>query len=216
MSKGVVWAFGDSFTDSFIPPDWKNDFRHKYVDWKGYIPKVYCEIIAEHYDMEFKNFGLSGGDNYSILEEFSKESANIKEEDIVIIGWSNVDRFRLVAEYGEWVSLLPNYDHMLFRFKDISESTLMEIFNNRMTKKNYLSEINNWIKLIDTTLKNVRHVHWTPFNQKINALKIHKMNTIEMETKGLIRDGHFSEIGHEEISQILIKMIENFKNKTLI
>ena len=43
--KKTLWTFGDSFTQSFS--DSTDSWVKVYCDWKGYIPKVYGEILAD-------------------------------------------------------------------------------------------------------------------------------------------------------------------------
>ena len=46
----TIWAFGDSLTERYNPNE---SWAKKYIDWKGYLPKVYGNFIAEtlNYDL---------------------------------------------------------------------------------------------------------------------------------------------------------------------
>ena len=52
--KKTLWTFGDSFTESLS--DNKADWVQKYIEWKGYIPKVYGEVIAERMEIKLVKF----------------------------------------------------------------------------------------------------------------------------------------------------------------
>jgi len=65
--KRTLWTYGDSFTESMNTATgalWVDE----YVGWKGYIPKVYGEIISDNMGMELVNLGKGGSDNYSIFQ----------------------------------------------------------------------------------------------------------------------------------------------------
>ena len=65
--KKTLWTFGDSFTESFGTTKGRN-WIDNYIDWKGYVPKVYGEIISDEMGFELVNLGKGGSDNYSIFQ----------------------------------------------------------------------------------------------------------------------------------------------------
>ncbi len=212
-----LWTFGDSFTESFLP---KEDckvihWRHHYIDWKGYVPKVYGEFLSERLDMKLMNFGMGSWDNYSIFESFCKVVNQIEKNDLVIFGWSSLERFRIVNNGGYWHQLAPSYDRTYPIPHSLSERTIDEIFINR-THQRYSDEVNNWIKLINYTLKRISVIHWTPFINNIQATYLSGFPIIRDETNGIVNDGHFSEKGQEELSKILEAKYNRIKNKEII
>jgi hypothetical protein len=97
--------------------------------------------------------------------------------------------------------------------KNISINTINEILVNR-NHYLYSVEVNNWIKLINFTLKNNTVVHWTAFESSMNVIFIGGIERISVETNDEIIDGHFSEKGQLELSE---KLMSTFiKNKKLI
>ena len=52
--KRTLWTFGDSFTARFANTGWSTN----YVKWKGYIPKVYGEIISDKLEMQLQNWAF--------------------------------------------------------------------------------------------------------------------------------------------------------------
>jgi hypothetical protein len=199
-----VWTFGDSFTDGFRSND---TWAKTYVDWKGYIPLTYGEIISKELNYELINLGKGGSDNNTIFESFIKNIDNIKDGDIVIIGWSDIGRFRLATKNNEWSSFVPNFDNNLTDMENISDQTIMEICINRLSDV-YIDEVNIWINFIKKTIKNFKVINWSSFNQgKINGIFIFELEQITSETNGVIKDFHFSEKGQKQLSEILLKEI---------
>lgn len=212
-----LWTFGDSFTESFLP---KEDckvihWRHHYINWKGYVPKVYGEFLSERLGMKLMNFGMGSWDNYSIFESFCKVVNEIHKNDLIIFGWSSSERFRVVSTSGYWHQLAPSYDRTHPIVHSLSDNTINEMFVNR-SHIQYSYEVNNWINLINHTLKDKYVIHWTPFVNSINAIYLSGFPIIRDETNGVVNDGHFSEAGQEELSYVLEAKYNRIKNKEII
>lgn len=213
-----IWIFGDSFSASYKPDGVLNrDWRNNYVDWKGYTPKVYGEILANQLNIKLINKAVGGSDNYTIFQTFCNVSDLINKNDIVIFGWTSTIRFRLVAKNDNWESFLPNWKSNHNYIDSVSERTINEILINRESKK-YVDEINSWIKLINVYLKNNKVIHWNyeslPYSTKINGYHLNKFESIYTETNGEIDDGHFSETGQLKLSEFFLDKILN-PNKLL-
>lgn len=203
-----LWCFGDSYTERYKS---NVDWCKKYIDFKGYLPKVYCDFLSEELGVESQNCGVGGYDNYSIFESLCKKIHLIKENDIVIIGWSSVIRFRLAAKDGDWVKFVPGTvtDYHISHHTDASRNTIEEIFVNRDNLL-YYNEVNEWIHFINHTMKNNKVIHWTPFDDNVN-LNVHKLlkfETIKMETN-VVEDNHYGENAHKKLSSIFFELIKN-------
>jgi hypothetical protein len=205
----TVWTFGDSNTDGFRSSDL---WAKQYVEWKGYQPKVYGEIIAEKLDFELVNLGKGGSDNYTIFETFCSSIGKIRKNDIIIFGWSSPLRYRLVGFRGGWKSILPMINLNDKSLQNISPNTIDEMLLNR-NHRLYSIEVNNWIRLINLAFKDNIISHWTSFQCDIDAMYV-GTGRIALETNNEIADGHFSEKGHLELSEILMSTF--IKNKKLI
>ena len=204
-----LYIFGDSFSAGF---SFESNWTNPYVNWKGYTPKGFGEIISQKLNLELINLSENASDNYSILQKFCDNEKNIKKNDLVIIGWSSPLRFRLVSK--DWITILPNYDKFSTKEIDktkISESTLIEILLNRDDIR-YCNEVNSWIKLLNNLDKNI--IHWTPFDQRLDCMFLNKFETIVTETNGKLNDWHFSENGHKQLSDLFINKFKS-KNKIL-
>lgn len=208
----TLWTFGSSNTIPFTP-------NNAYTIWKGYIPKIWPELIAEKLECELKNMAISACDNYTIFETICNVSNEIKENDIVIISWTNPIRFRLVSEIDNknWTYVLSSFDkNLLKKFKNtISKNTLNEIIYNRKSDL-YINEISNWIKLINKTFQNNKVIHWSEFITAENIEVIKNCERICFETGGLIEDYHFSEKGNYDLAQIVMRSGKLIKKTNLI
>ena len=203
MSK--VWTFGDSLTDGFRSND---TWAKTYVEWKGYIPLTYGDIISKELNYELVNLGKGGSDNYTIFESFIKNIDKINNEDIVIFGWSDIGRFRLATKNNTWISFVPNFKNNYTNTENISTQTAMEISVNRLSEI-YIEEVNLWINFIKKTTKNFKIINWSVFNNgKIDGIFVKGIEQITNETKGEINDAHFSEMGQKQLSDILMREIK--------
>jgi hypothetical protein len=203
-----LWTFGDSYTDSFTPSDtWRMD----YVKWKGYIPKVYGEIIANKLDYKLQNISEVASCNYTIFQNICNNIDKINPDDVVIIGWSVVHRFRFVHK-DRWVRLFPeSIGHTPI---ELSDDTIQTILINRMHKL-YAEEVNSWIKIINYSLPNNKILHWSWWDNKdLNAKIFDGFETITKETNGKVVDGHWSEQGQLDASNYILKEL-NIDNKLI-
>ncbi len=204
MSK--LWVFGDSFSETFkkenggIYLEWKK----KYVDFKGYEPKVFGDIVAEKLNLELVNTNLKGlaSDNATILSRIVEHCDEIQDGDVISVGWSTLTRFRLV-KFKKNVWDIINPSHPIAIDGNISEKTIEEIGINR-THYLYHNELCDWVKLVDRLFKNNKVIQWTWTEHRL--LKCH---SIKDDTNGLLSDNHWSERGHQEFAEWFIDCHNN-------
>lgn len=207
---GTVWTFGDSLTEGFKSGDL---WARTYVEWKGYIPMTYGEIVADRFDYQIINLGKGGSDNYSIFEMFCKNINKFEKGDIVIIGWSDVGRFRLSNNNGRWTSIVPNFSNNINNIDNVNQNTVDQILVNR-TSKIYVDEVNSWINVIKKSLNGIKFISWSTFNNgKIDGIFIKNIELIMQETNGTINDAHFSELGQKTVAETIIGNIVDLDNK---
>ncbi len=218
VEKPVIWAFGDSYTDQFINP---RTTIKEYVDYKGYVPKNYIDIISENLNLKIRNLGKGGTSNRTILSSFINVLDEIKENDILIFGWTSPNRFRIISNDLFYDVVSPIDLHLPEDYLNVySEQTIVEISTMRMNFI-FLSEISEYIKWIKKTFPNNKIINWTwcHFNEpnypnQINFLKdfcsklVHYgfIEDIFTETNGKVKDYHYSERGHMILAG---KIIEN-------
>lgn len=221
----TLWVFGDSYSEPFSILNGM-EWKPQYIDWKGYSPKSYGEIVSEHFNLIHRNYAIGGADNYTIFERIVSCVDKIKPDDVIIIGWSHTLRFRLVNKMGVFNPIRPSSLEVVFDinrktpYLDVSDNTLKEIAINRDSKP-YIDELNSNIKLLNFIFKKNKIIHWSPFNQDIDGVNtttnsLIKLERISQETNSLINDGHYSESSHKLISNQFIYIINNydlFENK---
>lgn len=214
----TLWIFGDSFSTRFnnkILGRWDTN----YCNWKGYVPKYFGDIIANELKVDVKHFGIGGCDNYTLFHSIIKVINLIKSDDIIIIGWSDILRFRIPNKTGLFSTIRAhNFTNTMFlnKFKenfDFSEQSIKEVLISRDNEL-YVYELNDLIHLLNHIFKTNIVIHWSPFHQKSLHTTIRfseKIETINMETAGYVNDEHYSEGGQMKISNIFIDYIENWK-----
>jgi hypothetical protein len=210
-----IWAFGDSFTQSLAPVDGLSDWRQKYTEYKGYVPKVFTDFLSEDHKFSCINRGHGGADNYTILDIIINHLDQIKDGDIIIIGWSSVERVRLANKFGKFTTMHSNWDEnhkkMSCNLMGISINTMEELLVNRHDSSCYVSELNGIIKLLNHTFKNNMIIHWSPFCgffPGMDVISLPPIETISTETENKVHDGHYSENGHKTLSKHLHEVID--------
>jgi len=207
--KKCLWIFGDSFSDEFTPPDYdnKSDFRRLYVNYKGYVPKVFGQLISEELDLEYRNRAEQGECNDGIFQNICDVSDEIKDGDILIINWSYPNRFRIASKNGYWLRIVPNYEPDSKLLGDVSMNTINEILINRSSYL-FIKEVDSKIKFIKNAFKNNLIINWASFNHEYKlALFLNEYESINKETNGVINDGHYSENSHIKLAEYFIEII---------
>lgn len=200
-----LFVFGDSFTDKYIISN-----NTRYVNWKGYVPKCYHEILGDNLGLPVINFAKSYGmDNYTIFQELCDNIHNIKN-DIVVINWSEPVRFRMVDTItGKWRTILPIKSTRIVKglpyVNGVNDDTVEDVFANR-THPLWLKEIDSWVNIINAALHHSTVIHWSWFNDT-------SRETITQETNGEVLDFHYSEKGHQDLADWILKEISTGTNK---
>ena len=196
-----LWVFGDSFSIPFNKYPW-------YCEFKGYTPMTYYEIVANRYDMDVECHGIGGADNRSILDSIIPYLEQIKKNDLIIIGWTDWFRIRIVGDNGQWERLNPSHlNQPTINLKNFSNKTIKELIINRESIK-YIQEMNDLIKLIKFTFRDNIVIDWCWIDED-NVLNcsiphIGRQVTIKEETNDLIGDYHWGEEGHINLSKAII------------
>lgn len=240
MKKRTLWTFGCSFTAEYFPVDMPN-MKSNYDDYKrwrgGNLPKVWPTLLGEFLGYDVKNCASGGSSNHSIFSKFIEEHKNFEKDDLVIIGWTNLLRFRAYNKRdGNMNDILPSFINT-FGTDIFSDSTLIEIFDNR-SHPVWAKELWQWVSLINTTcrLLNVKILHWnsddTFFSKKYldsdevktfitspegnldvfeysRRLYADGKYTMEFETSGDVMDLHSGEFGHISQAKYFYEYIKN-------
>jgi hypothetical protein len=134
--------------------------------------------------------------------EFMKNYKDIKSNDIVIFGWSSIQRF-LMPNNGLWFSNLHG-------FKKLSQETKDEITIMRSDPL-FIQRQHEIINFIDDCLSNdVTTIHWT-----WSTISDKESLSICVETNGEIDDSHYGEEGHFNLYQKILSQLK-FTNRVKI
>lgn len=206
-----IWYFGDSNTEIYNPQyKWAND----YINWKGYVPNHWTEVLSERMGLPSHNLAKGGCDNYTIFDTLINNLDRISDNDIVIIGWTIPIRGRIAnLDTNEWMTIVPMSEPNL---KCISNNSIWEVVSLRDSKL-YTDEVLGWQKLIKRALSNNKVVFWSYFPEFSNKglvdykhwLGKTELLSIKDETKGMVSDAHFGENGNLIIANVMLNAVNN-------
>jgi hypothetical protein len=245
---GTLFTFGCSYTEDFervIESTKNSDFvpaQRKYVEnhLGGRIPKSWPQLLSEKLGFELKNYGVGGMCNYQIFEEICEHSDEFKNDDIVIVEWTHITRFRWAFNNGGWFSIFSDFTETTSEL--MSKITHSEILVNR-TNKLYVNEIYQYQKLLEQFCKllGVELYFWSSdddiiykenkeffkdkkyllndlisFNSNIfNIIQKNGGKTINEETNGEIPDNHLAESGHRVQAELFYNHIKHGEEKII-
>jgi hypothetical protein len=213
----MIWIFGDSYSAEF---DHKmmGPFADEYIKYKGYLPKTFGGFLSKHYDCSYKNLAIPGNNNDTIFEDVIKNAPSFQKDDIVIIGWSDIVRFRMAKndKTREFRQILPRTGDPEKYLKDVSRETINEILVNRMSPA-YYEEFKIRFNFINWLFRDMIHIQWTVHESNMSAMYItdvlnflhSNLNTVKDDTAGKVVDLHYSEIGHRKLADNFIELINN-------
>jgi hypothetical protein len=238
----TLFTFGCSHTEDFervLETTKNSDFipaQRRYVEnhLDGRTPKSWPQLLSEKLEIDLKNYGVGGMSNYQIFEEICEHCNEFKENDIVIIGWTHITRFRWAFNDGEWSSIFSDFTETTSEL--MNKLTHSEILVNR-TNKSYVNEIYQYQKLLVQFCKllGVKLYFWSSDDNLIykenkefftdkkyllndlisnnnnifNIIQKNSGKTINEETNGEIPDNHLAETGHRVQAELFYKHIIN-------
>ena len=200
-----LWIFGDSFSSKFI------NVKPEYVELLGFEPRIFGNYISEEFNLNLKIIAKPSKDNYTIFHDVIDNLDEIQKNDVVIVGWSDVVRFRISDLDENWMYILPNCTNDTEAYyAHFKPNELNKILVNR-TSILYKKEINNFIKIINQTIKDsfILHWSWLDYNDELNLdLPFNSFPSITQQTHKEIIDGHYSKEGHLFLSEIMINYMK--------
>jgi len=161
----TLHSFGCSFSEHFLERLENSYLNHDVLNsylklYKRDDLKSWHEYISNDLNLELNIQGHSGGSNYQIFESLCNSVDKFKENDIIIVEWSYVNRFRLSGEDSEnWTPILSNHSEHSF----IDKESLNKILYLRETKNQYKNEIISYMNIINSLCdsKNIKVFYWT-------------------------------------------------------
>lgn len=224
----TLHTFGCSYTAFY-----ENSKRKEYIEYKkfngGKFPKIWPELLSEKLNFDLNNLGAEGSSNYEIFHSFCDNIENLKKDDIVIIGWSYKERFRIVnPKTKQFVRVGPGFFPNP-EIKGVSEDCIEEILVNRMEKR-WVDEVVSWEKIIKKLCDfiGVKLLIWSfdttiPKHDGFAYLLNHEYGATNIleETDGKIDDHHYGTKGHMVQADYFLGVINgniiyNYKEKKLI
>jgi hypothetical protein len=211
MSKNKLWVFGDSFSVPF------ELMKHiPYIPYKGYVPKIYSEIIANELGYDLMDNSIGGSCNATIFHKFISVIDKICDNDLVIFGWTQYFRFRIASETNIFTDILTGVIEQ-YEINHINKDSLVELGLNKEANSIYFTEISDYIKLINYTLNN-KVIHWTwvapcksndKYEKEYYNLLMPFKNylSVTQETDNQLNDFHYGEVGHFDLAKDIILKI---------
>lgn len=231
----TLWIFGDSFSIEYV--DNLHENHKRYMQLKN-INEIttWPKFLGDKLNYQVKNLAKGGTSNYEIFQNFCDNSDVICENDIVIIGWALVSKFRI--SYNNKFENIGNEINGSINM--VSKETLIQIQENR--KKTYDNKRDRWAEEVYlwensirtlSKLKNFKTYFWTAEEPRLiyNLSEEEKKNknylcaeskqklitylnnlgctSMSDETDGIVGDSHFGIEGHTKQAEIFYNIITN-------
>ena len=235
----TLWTFGDSFTADL-------DYNHLHNNYVNYFNitntnklETWPTVLGRLLDLNVTNLAKGGNSNYDTFQLICDNSNLFKENDIVIISWGLLTKFR-VSYNNQFVQIYPDKSNIR-ELGTLSKETIIEIIDNRNIifdekRDRYSEEVHIWENVIRTLAKNKKFkvYFWSSEESRIlvdRKSKYHnrenylfpeinkpivrhlannlKCKTIFDETNGAVPATHFGNEGHKLIGEIFYKIISN-------
>jgi hypothetical protein len=243
----TLFTFGCSFTEDFedVPKYYNTVEKEMSSRWEyietfldGNVPKSWPKLLSEKLELDIKNYGEGGQSNMRIFENFISKCDDVKCNDIVIVNWTGMSRFKW-AYNKNFITILPNSN---FIYGEINQSTIEDVLVNK-SDEIWKNEVYGFIKIIDklSDLVGFKVYYWSaddtiinsenddfrkdkkyllgnikprfglPFN--INTIfHDYGAKTIFEETNYQIVDHHYGKISNEIIADLFYKHIKKQKD----
>jgi hypothetical protein len=207
-----LWIFGDSFSCPYSNSECQH-WGIPYTNYKGYTPKIFSHLVSENLNLNHVNHAKGGTDNYTIFETICDNVDNITSNDLIIVGWSNPSRFRIIVESNSWETIIPNFFNKEFDINEIDCLAAQCVYRNESPQP--LFEIYKWMKLLKKMFGK-RIVFWSPFlTEKADIIcpnDFIKVSSIKADTNGLIDDCHYDELTHKNLAKLLLDFYNKIHN----
>tara|TARA_Y100000994_G_scaffold213243_1_gene188454 strand:+ start:1290 stop:1937 length:648 start_codon:yes stop_codon:yes gene_type:complete len=202
-----LWVFGDSFSTPWS----QTKGEHKRY-WVQKNPIHFEQILLQELSVEAStNLAVSGYSNSDIIETIGKNIKDIDESDYVLIGWSDITRYRTtVLNKNQWTTVSIN--NIRPHTPDSPKYFHEECFSR--DHQIVVEELESWICILNRALpKNT--LHWTPFQDQVVH---HKMDLFTPNFKlkrifeeGEVNDKHITEEAHKDVANWMIDIFNNGK-----
>lgn len=202
-----LWIFGDSFSC-----DWSNTVTPGHTEYaKKYNPEHFKTVISSELNLEVVNMAVSGYCNQSILESVGSSINSIGKDDYVVIGWSEITRWRNTSILGgNWTIVGVNFTtpwkkniNPLYRYESVNRDC-----------KPVAKEFNSWVNILKKALP-INTFHWTPFQAQktIWNLDVEEppFGLQRIKEKTGILDRHMTSESHIDVGKWITKRFKQEK-----
>ena len=190
-----LFIFGDSHSNYYNMPA-----SHPYINFLGYTPQNYPEIICDKLNLELHKFPNAASDNLTIFQSICDNIHLVNSNDIVIINWTDSYFTRIVnTQKGKWRSI--SYETLEKEIDEVSNSALKEVLDNRKHIL-YKYEILSFIKIINLLLKKNKVIHWSAY---VDSLPI---KVVKIKDVTDMNDEHYITETTTELAEHFIKDIQ--------
>ena len=227
VDRNTFWFFGCSMTSGHgLNWEWlgKNYLKDKlnHPLWKqigdGYEDFIFPKLLAKHFDMEYKNYAVSGQSNQTILVQLSNCLHLMKKGDKVWVNSTWPMRFPIPHPDGEWLveTMVPMWmnDDGSLEFKEGLIPDIWGEDNNEIIKLFITQIVGPNSEALRTTYKTALYditLHLNNIGIKSHLWdateRAHHYEGIKHWKKG-IEDAHPSPNGHENIFKDVVQKFE--------
>jgi hypothetical protein len=204
----TLWTFGDSFTADYDINSPEGSNVKQYLKFKNVETlSAWPNLLGELLDMNVKNLAKGGDSNYQIFQDFCDNSDNFNENDIVIVCWGLLTKFRTVSS-NQFINEFPSKGKKWDNVIEDRESII------------WSEEVYSWEKLMINYSKSKKFKLYFWCGEEKNLTKNKQITTIQHlqnlgcqtmsdETNNIIGDSHFGIEGHKQVAKIFYNLINN-------
>lgn len=195
VKKNKIHIFGDSFAfghnqDKFFPS--YNIWR----ELKGteILPPEWFVILSQNLKCDYQNYAHMGASNDSIFHQFVDAINNFNENDIVILNWTYLHRFRWGSDIKEhkngYLDISVSFGEPKEIKKNFSDLTKNQILYNRSTQHIWIRDILNYTKVISNLLdcRKVKVFFWDTDGNILNKLSDYYLNPIYLCNNQILKN----------------------------
>lgn len=197
----MIYVFGDSFSENYKNPREGIDISSyiwEYIKYLGRDSVMYIDLLSEYFNQPIDNYSIGGISNEHIFMLFMENYSKIKEDDVVVFGWTDISRIMIPINLdGSYTWRSNIYPNDFLSEKTCDEMRVM--YNHELYKNKLLGTI----KFIDEILSNNITIHWT-----WSPIPKDYPFTIRKETNGAVDDSHYSEEGHRVLFDEIIQQLQ--------
>lgn len=205
--KNTLWVFGDSFTYG----DGCHPGEHYYEWCEGNVGKTWDKIVADHFNLEVKNYGVQGWCNELITDSFFNVLDQTIEGDIVCIGYTAPIRQAYYNPATKQIEFNCTSVEIEDQFKELPKAhryalvDYLSLFLSPLEASRVWDDI--WTKRNRNFGNMLSRLGINSFHWKVDEYRTN-YETITLATRGKIDDDHWSYLGHKGFAKEVIKQLE--------